>query len=77
MRCPHCNHQIPAKLIMSEAGRLSFKKRKTNAGGRPRLDAPRCPCGANTFARARARSFDCCRQAGIAVSKKPIPAKGE
>jgi hypothetical protein len=33
--------------------------------GRPRLNVPRCACGANTLSRAHARRFECCRKAGV------------
>jgi hypothetical protein len=68
MNCPHCGKRISPELVKSEAARLASRKRQVHAGGRPRSDAPRCPCGASTFARARSRSFDCCRKAGLKPS---------
>lgn len=46
MKCPHCGSRIPDKLIKSEAGRLSAKKRSiSHAGGRPKK-LSKCPkCG--------------------------------
>jgi hypothetical protein len=35
--------------------------------GRPFNRAKRCPCGKSTLKRAKARRFDCCRTAGVAI----------
>ena len=67
MKCPSCGAHIPTRLLKSEAARLSNKARMVHGGGRPRSDAERCPCGASTMKRAKARGFDCCRRAGVAV----------
>jgi len=45
---------MPSKLI-SESARQMNRARKTFAGGRPRSDARRCPCGVMTLKRAEAR----------------------
>ena len=67
-----CGHHIREDMLLSLAGRVRSSRRTTPTGGRmnppggrPRKDAPRCPCGANTLRRAEARCFDCCRRAGI------------
>lgn len=41
--------------IISEAMRILRGRVKRPGGGRPRSDAPRCPCGLMTLARAQAR----------------------
>ena len=58
---------------MSESPTLSEKRRaaslarkKFGAGaGRPLSRKKRCPCGANTAKRAKARAFECCKKAGM------------
>lgn len=35
------------------------RKRRTKAGGRPKMDAPRCPCGLMTVKCAKARCHKC------------------
>lgn len=58
---------VPDNILASEMGRRNAAKRKNPSGGRnggrPKSE-DRCPCGASTLTRARARSFDCCRKAG-------------
>jgi len=43
-------HSLPARVA-----RRMNAARKTYAGGRPRSDAQRCPCGSMTLKRAQAR----------------------
>lgn len=78
VKCPYCNHPLtfeeladaqnarPTKAdrsaIAKTLGRLGGLK---GAGGRPLSKKKRCPCGANTFTRAKARAFDCCKKAGV------------
>lgn len=66
--CPHCRRELPPQTLKLAA---SYFARLAKAG-RPRSDAPRCPCRANTLARATVRKFDCCRKAGIISN--PYPA---
>jgi hypothetical protein len=48
------------KAQRSELGRLLNSLRRTNGGGRPRLEGvERCPCGAMTAKRAKARCHKC------------------
>jgi hypothetical protein len=57
---------MPRKLTASIARRMS-RKRKTHSGGaegRPRKDAPRCPCEAMTLARAMARGREAAHDPG-------------
>jgi hypothetical protein len=67
MTCPHCGKHIADKLVFAESGRLARKRRPADSPqpGRPRSDAPRCPCGASTLRRAEMRGFDCCKRAGV------------
>lgn len=58
MICPHCSKPIPARLIRSEAGRLSAAARETHAGGRPRAE-DRCPCGKYSKHTAELRRHVC------------------
>lgn len=53
---------IPTADLYSEIGRRRQASRKTRTPGpgRPRI-APRCPCGAMTIARAKARRHVCRR----------------
>jgi len=53
----------PSKVSL--AARLLRSKVTHQGGGRPRSDAPRCPCGENTLKRAKARGFACCKKAGL------------
>jgi hypothetical protein len=46
---------MTTKSLISEAARAMGRRRKTFAGGRPRIDAPRCPCAVMTLKRAIAR----------------------
>jgi len=47
---------MPRTLTTRTARRMNAKRAKFGAGtGRPRKDAPRCPCQAMTLARAIAR----------------------
>ena len=48
-----------ASKALREAARALSAARKRWAGGRPRSDAPRCPCGAMTLKRAKARAHKC------------------
>ena len=41
--------------LPSRTARQMSRARKTFAGGRPRIDAPRCPCAVMTLKRAQAR----------------------
>lgn len=54
---------------LSQIRREAAAKRKTFAGGRnggrPLSRKRRCPCGANTERRAKARGYACCRVAGL------------
>lgn len=57
--------------LLSAVGRWRAKQRKTppKAGpGKPRSEAPRCPCGQNTLTRAKQRNFGCCKKAGVDVA---------
>lgn len=87
--CPHCGAGLSLNNIIQlglgfqssvrrslRAGINSTLRRTFNSGGgRPRNEfAERCPCGANTLARATLRRFDCCRKAGV-VKVIPDPAK--
>jgi len=45
---------MPSKLL-SEAARRMNAARKTRAGGAPRSNGKRCPCGVMTLKRAQAR----------------------
>jgi hypothetical protein len=47
------------KGLVSEAARAMNAARKTRGGGRPRSGAKRCPCGAMTAKRAKARAHKC------------------
>ena len=64
MNCPRCGE--PITIMRSEAAAL-LATGKPGAGGRPRKRGPRCRCGANTLRRAKARSFECCKKAGLHV----------
>lgn len=44
-----------SRSLISAAARAMQAKRKTFAGGRPRQDVPRCPCGRMTLKRAETR----------------------
>lgn len=59
MNCPHCGHKIDPRTLWKEGARALAAKRKTFSAGRPRTDAPRCPCGAMTAKRAAARKHRC------------------
>jgi hypothetical protein len=50
---------IVNRAEQSNLGRRLQSLRKTRAGGRPRTDQPRCPCGAMTAKRAKARGHRC------------------
>ncbi len=63
-QCPHCGAELSEAAIRDLAAASDLKV-TTHRMGRPRIDAPRCQCGANTLARATARRFDCCRRSGI------------
>lgn len=63
---------IPDDVIAKETGKRWEARRRTKSGGhnggRPPgsvSNKPRCPCGANTLARAAARCWKCCEQAGL------------
>lgn len=45
--------------LLSSAARAMSAARKTRAGGRPRSNKARCPCGAMTAKRAKARAHKC------------------
>lgn len=62
MTCPYCHRQLePADIA-----RAMSAARKTHAGGRKRKKGvPRCPCGANTLKRAKARNFECCKKSAV------------
>jgi hypothetical protein len=46
-------HSLPRRI----AKRMSARRKTYGAGtGRPRIDAPRCPCEAMTLKRARTRA---------------------
>jgi hypothetical protein len=45
MRCPHCEIEIPEAAIMSEAGRIAQRRRRTRKGQPPKTFACRW-CGA-------------------------------
>lgn len=49
------------RIVLSEEQALSVRGKLTAAAGagRKRSDAPRCPCGAMTAARAKARGHKC------------------
>jgi len=47
------------RKMISDAGRAAQALRKTQGGGRPRSDKPRCPCGAMTAKRAATRRHKC------------------
>lgn len=53
---------MPRNLTPSEAARALQALRKQRKGGRPRSDAPRCPCGEMTAKRAAARNHRCAGQ---------------
>jgi hypothetical protein len=59
VNCPHCGKPLSARLIRKQGARLLSAKRKTHGGGRPRTDAPRCPCGTMTLKRAETRKHVC------------------
>jgi len=48
-----------ASKLVSDAARAMNAARKTRAGGRPRSNAKRCPCGEMTAKRAKARAHKC------------------
>lgn len=53
---------IPEEQFNSEHARRNSLKRKTHSGGkhgRPRSNAPRCPCGKMTAKRAESRNHKC------------------
>jgi hypothetical protein len=54
---------IPDDVLKSERARRNSLRRQTfsggHEGGRPRSAGPRCPCGAMTAARAKARRHKC------------------
>ena len=59
-KCPHCGHDMSPE----EIGALLNSLRTVHGGGRPRKPrAQRCPCKKSTLKRAKARNYDCCRQA--------------
>ena len=63
-RCPKCDQpltrsEVAAMLATGQPG----------SGGRPRKRGPRCPCGANTLRRAKARGFECCKKAGMPLGR--------
>lgn len=57
LACPHCARPLPEATLRAAAGVL--RKRGGPSTGRPRSDAPRCPCGAMTAKRAAARKHVC------------------
>ena len=57
LHCPHCARPLPEATLRAAAGVL--RKRGGPSTGRPRSDAPRCPCGAMTAKRAAARKHVC------------------
>lgn len=59
MKCPHCGKVIPRNDLLAAAGRALATKRTTRTGGRPRTDAPRCPCGKMTAKLATIRKHEC------------------
>ena len=73
---------MPRLTLPSLTARRMNASRRTFAGGRPRIDAPRCPCAVMTLKRAQARGktsehLPTCafyRQATIAQEPKyPLP----
>lgn len=55
LNCPHCAKPLPEFTLRAAAGLLA----KRGKGGRPKSDAPRCPCGEMTLKRAEARKHKC------------------
>jgi hypothetical protein len=57
--CPHCGHALTADELRSMWGAYRGSLQTPHAGpGRPPSE-DRCPCGAMTKARAKARNHKC------------------
>jgi hypothetical protein len=63
MKCPRCRKALTDAELKTMWATYCAQQRKQPAGGhnggRPRSDAPRCPCGAMTATRAAARNHTC------------------
>lgn len=59
MNCPHCKSPIKVSDLSDGEVRSEFYRRRGATGGRPRSDAPRCPCGSMTRIRAEKRGHKC------------------
>lgn len=60
VRCPHCNAPLPEETVRAVAREYGSRPAKSGKRGRPKSDAPRCPCGASTLRLAWIRQFRCC-----------------
>lgn len=63
--CPNCLTPLPEETIRAVAREYGSRSAKSGKRGRPKSDAPRCPCGASTLRLAMRRRFACCREAGV------------
>lgn len=63
--CPNCNAPLLEETVRAVAREYGSRPAKYGKRGRPKSDAPRCPCGASTLRLAARRSFRCCRVAGL------------